>query len=164
MRFVVTDTTKKTVPLTRSALLTLEIQQAYFLMSEVTSLSADEARDALIEWAKDGVIRMTTVRFDLAKFFFSASTFGLGFIPTVWKVLYPKSSFTLISLIGISILFLSLLVSIYMFWPLFHNTGASVDLRKQHEKMVSQIRIEGCIWAALWVAGIIVGGYALYSN
>ena len=129
----------------------------------MTNITPEQADEALIDWAKEDISKVSAVRFDVAKFFFSVSTFSLGFIPTVWKVLHDKQPFSTLTIASIVVLFISLLLSIYIFWPVFHETGESYDLRVQHENLAKRIRIEGHAWIVLWLLGIVIGGFAVFG-
>lgn len=126
------------------------------------NLSNDESVQAVKDWAKDDIVKLTLVRIDIAKFFFSVSTFSLGFLATTWKLLHDKTEFPTVVNCGLSLLAISLIISIFIFWPIFYKTELTSDLISEHSDMASRIKCEGGLWIIVWLLGTGLCAYGIF--
>jgi hypothetical protein len=124
-------------------------------------LPADDARAALVEWAKKEISSVTDTRFEVAKFLFSASTATLGFFVAAWKLIHPGTSFSGAIVCCVSFLCVDVAVAMWIFWPIFHYFGSRSDIHREHERLAKRLMTEGAIWSALWAIGIGFGLWAI---
>ena len=127
-------------------------------------LSAEQAKEALLNWAKDEVSSVSTVRFDVAKFFFTATTVAIAFFAAAWKMLFPTASLSAPIVLSIGILCLGAAFNIYLFWPVIKRLEASSDIQSLHNDLVKELQAGIIISALFWFGGVAVGLYALLSQ
>lgn len=127
-------------------------------------LEVDDAAKAYITWAQAQISSVSSDRLEVAKFFFSVSGASLAFFVALWQAMHTdKLPLKNNELISIVMLCVSILWSMVIFWPISHDFS-KVDLQKEHSRILHRIKIEGAIWAILWIAGAACSIYSTFKK
>lgn len=65
--------------------------------------------------------------------------------------------------VSLAFLFVSIVVAVTLAVPRKHSVGGDTDLLIEYEKQIDRVIRTVWVWFALWLAGAIIGGYAVKS-
>ena len=120
---------------------------------EKFSLSDEELKRALRDWAQDSVSRMTERTDALWRFLIGLTAL------TITSVAYmaDKSGFGLWRLAGLIFLGLSILAAVIGNWPLTTSLSSTDDIVKKFRDCVISHRKFTIVWFGAWLLGGIFG-------
>lgn len=123
----------------------------------------EDISSAVREWFKSEVANGSTLRHDLGKFFFGASTGALGLFITLFKFATETPVFETLAVICFGCILISIVVSIYMAIPIVFRHQADTDLYDKYNDTARSTLLLILVWLALWVTGFIVGTIKLFN-
>lgn len=125
-------------------------------------LTGQEVNDSIKDWIKKDIKEGPSKAYDLGKFFFSVSTGTIGILIVIEK-LNSISKIDTPLIISLLFLLISTIIAITMTTPSVVAIGEDVDLYNKYKESVKDIVKRVWIWFFIWIAGIFVGGYAVYQ-
>ncbi|HEY3138802.1 MAG TPA: hypothetical protein VGL29_22455 [Blastocatellia bacterium] len=123
-------------------------------------IRGEDVSEGLREWAKSELKEGPKQGYDLGKFFFSVSAATIGAIAAIEK-LNSTAKLDRPMVVGLSLLFVSILVSIHLVLPRKHALGGETDLLMEYNRQINRVIRCVWLWFILWLAGTLAGGYAL---
>ena len=123
-------------------------------------LRGEDVAEALRDWVKADLKEGPRQAYDLGKFFFTVSVGTIGAITAIER-LNQTSKIDVWMTISLVLLFLSILVAINLARPRKYKMGGETDLMVEYEKQVNRVIGHLWTWLALWLAGTLLGGYAV---
>jgi hypothetical protein len=131
---------------------------------EVTKMNLEgkDVVDGLRDWLKAEIKGGPSQGYDLGKFFFTVSIGTVGALATLEKLnASPKMDKTMI--ISLIILFFSVLVALNLARPRKYEFSGETDLMVEYTSQIDRVLKMVWLWFVLWLAGAIVGAYAVKS-
>jgi hypothetical protein len=123
-------------------------------------LSGQDVQDGLRDWVKADLKESPRQGYDLGKFFFSVSAGTVGAIAAIDK-LNQTTRIDALLLVSLAILFTSIVISLILALPKKSSIGGDSDLHAEHGKCVSRIIMWSWTWFVIWLAGTILGLWAI---
>ena len=124
---------------------------------EKFSISEEEIKCALRNWAQDSISHVTERADALWKFLIGMSALTIAGVAYMTE----KIGFGSLRLIGIGLLGLSILVAIISNWPLTMSLSSSDNILEKFRQSVFSNRLFSLIWFFLWLAGGIFGFFPM---
>ncbi len=128
------------------------------------NLEPSDTKAAVIEWAKGEISSASEVRMEMGKFFFSASAAAIGFLTAAWKAFQPNAQFSGMILYALLALGGSVLVAMYIFWPIIGRWRPDSDIQDAHARLVKRLAGEAVAWGLIWLCGVAMGLWATLTS
>jgi hypothetical protein len=123
-------------------------------------LTGEDVHEGLREWVKADLKESPRQGYDLGKFFFSVSVGTIGALAAIDK-LNQTTRIDASLLCALGILFASIIVSLLLALPKRRSIGGESDLHLEYRKCIARTITWSWIWFILWLAGAILGIWAV---
>lgn len=125
-------------------------------------MRGEDTEAGLRDWVKAEIKDGPRQAYDLGKFFFSVSAATVATIVAVEK-LNQKSSMDCPMIVGLTFLFVSVLVALDMARPRKYIIGGETDLLDEYNRQITCAQTRTWVWFTFWTLGAISGAIAVRS-
>lgn len=130
-----------------------------------TELDATSLATAYKKWAVFPLETLTSMRLELAKFFFSVSTASAAFFLTSWQLFHDiKGAVRPIDLWSLGLSAASIGCALAIFWPITYNYTADLKIEPKYANTLKRVKIEGLVWMILWLSATVISVVATISE
>ncbi len=118
-----------------------------------TDLDATTLIAAYKKWATVPLETITSMRLEMAKFFFSVSTASAAFFLTTWQLFHNiKAAIRPVDLWSLGLFVASIGCALAIFWPITYDYKKDLKIEPKHARTLKRVKIEGLLWMTLWLS------------
>lgn len=130
-----------------------------------TELDATTLAAAYKKWAVFPLETLTSMRLELAKFFFSVSTASAAFFLTSWQLFHDvKGVVRPIDLWSLGLSTASIGCALAIFWPITYHYTSDLKIEPKYASTLKRVKVEGLVWIILWLSATAISVVATISG
>lgn len=126
-------------------------------------ITGQQIADGVNAWVADELKSGPAREYDLGKFLFTVGTGTIGFLLVAAKLDKATAQWNGQLLTSFIVLIFAVVVSMFMVQPKKWSVEEDTDLFDKRAEIIKRTVIEARIWAALWVIGLSVGVWGVFS-